>query len=104
MRQLLSTGIAMSLLWSTAAFAVDVYPAASASKVVSYNSTTRLLTVQIGLMEPYSILGCVVDASVGVPASIAAGRAIAFSYTGPGAGQPGAAANNDNKCSNIALQ
>ncbi|MSO71679.1 MAG: hypothetical protein EXQ88_06695 [Alphaproteobacteria bacterium] len=104
MKQLFGAVLAATLLVSGAAFAVDLFPLANGSKFLSYNSTTRVMTVQLGLSEPFTKLGCTIDASVSVPPTLATGRNVAFSYTGAGAGQPGAEANNGNKCSNIALQ
>jgi len=104
MKKLLGAALAVSLLVPGAAFAVDIFPAVNGSKVLSYNTATRLMTVQLGLSEPFTKLGCTIDASVNVPPTLAAGRNIAFSYTGAGAGQPGAEANNNNTCSNLALQ
>ena len=42
--------------------------------------------------------------NIAVPATIAAGRAIYVTYTGPGLGQPGAPPLPGNTCSQISFQ
>lgn len=104
MKQLLGAALAATLLVSGAAFAAEIIPAVNGSKILSYNSTTRVMVVQVGLSAPFSQLGCTIDASVNVPATLAAGRNVAFTYSGPGAGQPDGPANMANKCTVVSLQ
>ena len=104
MKNLVGAALAVTLLGSGTAFAVDIVAAVNGSKIISYDAGKRLLTVRLGLSELYTKLGCTVDAKVNVPASISAGRDISFSYTGEGAGFPGGDANNNNVCTVLSLQ
>jgi hypothetical protein len=69
----------------------------------SWNSATRTLTLRSGLIAPFTLFACVVAPEIAVPATIAAGRPIYVTYTGPGLGLPGAPALAGNTCSQISF-
>jgi len=99
MKRLLTTAALAALLIPGAAFAAE-----ATGIVQAWDSGKRMLTLKIGLTEPFSQLGCSFEPNIGVPATLAAGRSVDITYAGPGAGAPGGAANMANKCSQLSLK
>ena len=99
--------LAAGLLVPGVTFAAELGgPNQGAPNVVfqSWDGATRTLTLRSGLIAPFTPFTCVVAANIAVPATIAAGRAIYVTYTGPGLGQPGAPPLPGNTCSQISFQ
>jgi hypothetical protein len=99
--------LAAGLLVAGVAFAAELgAPNQGAPNVVfkSWDPATRTLTLESGLIVPKTPFTCIVAPNLGVPATIAPGRAIYVTYTGPGLGQPGEPPLPGNTCSQISFQ
>jgi len=79
-------------------------PNAGAPNVVfeSWDANNRILTLRSGLIEPYSLFGCKLPASINIPATISKGRSVYVIYDGPGLGVAGGPANNNNNSWGVA--